>query len=198
MPPLTITFDYLCPFARIASEMAIKALAAGAPFDITFRGFSLSEAHNEEGDTPVWDREAPPSGVLALQWGLAVRDHDPERFHDAHLAIFSARHDHGRDINDPAVLREAVTSAGVDADKVEQLVAEGGPRRALAMDHTWAVETHKVFGVPTFIDGQRAVFVRLMRRLEDPAEARRTLERLMDLVTGWPDLNEFKASQIPR
>jgi hypothetical protein len=52
--------------------------------------------------------------------------------------------------------------------------------------------------VPTFVTGERAVFVRLMRRPAGPEAARSTLERVIAMVGDWPDLNEFKATRIPR
>jgi hypothetical protein len=169
------------------------------PLQADFRAFSLSQVHLEEGEAPVWAPGAEPrSGVLALQWGLAVRDHLPGRFPAAHLALFAARHDHGRDLNDPEVLAEAVALAGVDPAEVEKLVASGGPAAALAADHTWAVDTSRVFGVPTFVTDRRAVFVRLMDRPATAEAARSTLERVLAMVEGWPDLNEFKATAIPR
>jgi 2-hydroxychromene-2-carboxylate isomerase len=198
MRRFTITFDYLCPFARNASEVVIRALEAGAPFEVDFRAFSLSQVHQEEGARPVWEAERPPSGVLALQWGLAIRDELPDGFHAAHLALFAARHDQGRNLNDPEVLRDAVAAAGLDPDEVEKLVAGGAPAAALAADHTWAVDQHRGFGVPTFVTGQRAVFVRLMQRPASPQAARSTLERLIGMVDGWTDLNEFKTTRIPR
>ena len=199
MRRFAITHDYLCPFARNAAEVVVRDLEAGEPLRADFRAFSLSQVHLEEGEAPVWAPGADPrSGVLALQWGLAVRDHLPGRFPAAHLALFAARHDHGRDLNDPEVLAEAVALAGVDPAEVEKLVASGGPAAALAADHTWAVDRYRVFGVPTFVTDQRAVFVRLMDRPGTPAAARSTLERVLTMVEDWPDLNEFKATAIPR
>jgi hypothetical protein len=54
------------------------------------------------------------------------------------------------------------------------------------------------FGVPTFFLDDRAVFIRLMQRKTDPAEAGATLDRLLDVLTGWTELNELKATRIPR
>jgi len=199
MRRFAVTHDYLCPFARNAAEVVVRALETGEPLDVGFRAFSLSQVHLEEGAPPVWQPGAEPaSGVLALQWGLAVRDELPERFPAVHLALFAARHDQGRDINDPEVLAAAVASAGVDPDDVAKLVASGGPAAALATDHTWAADTSRVFGVPTFVTGNRAVFVRLMSRPGSPGDARTTLDRVLALVEDWPDLNEFKATVIPR
>ena len=55
-----------------------------------------------------------------------------------------------------------------------------------------------MFGVPTFVTDRRAVFVRLMERPATPEAARATLERILAMVEDWPDLNEFKATAIPR
>jgi protein-disulfide isomerase len=199
MRRFAITHDYLCPFARNAAEVVVRAMEADSDVRADFRAFSLSQVHLEEGEPPVWQPGAEPrSGVLALEWGLAVRDHLPQRFPAVHLALFAARHDHGRDLNDPQVLAEAVASAGVDPDEMAELVASGGPAAALAADHTWAVDTSRVFGVPTFVTDRRAVFVRLMDRPAGPAAARSTLERVLAMVEDWPDLNEFKATAIPR
>lgn len=198
MTRFAVNFDYLCPFAYIANDLTIRALRDGADHQVDFVAFSLSQVHLEEGATPVWEAEPLASGVLALQWGLAVRDHFPEAFYDAHLALFAARHDHGRNLNDPEVVHDAVASAGLDPAEVEKVVAKGGPMRALAAEHTRTVEEHRTFGVPTFFAGDRAVFVRLMRRAKDGADARATLDRLLDLLIGWPELNEFKATRIPR
>jgi len=199
MRRFAVTHDYLCPFARNAAEVVVRALEAGAPVQPEFRAFSLSQVHLEEGEAPVWQPGAEPrSGVLALQWGLAVRDELPERFGAVHLALFAARHDQGRDLNDPGVLAEAVASAGVDPGEVEKLVAGGRPAAALADDHSWAVDTSRVFGVPTFVTPRRAVFVRLMDRPASGEAATATLDRVLTLVEDWPDLNEFKATAIPR
>jgi protein-disulfide isomerase-like protein with CxxC motif len=198
MTKFAITYDYLCPFARIANEIVIQALKDGADHEVAFHSFSLSQVHLEEGETPVWHTEPRPSGVLALEWGLAVRDKFPEAFYDAHLALFSARHDHARDLNDPEVVREVVASVGLDADDVAKVVAGGQPAMTLATEHASGVEQHQVFGVPTFLFDRRAVFIRLMTRKPEPAEARAALEQLLDVLIGWPELNELKATSIPR
>jgi hypothetical protein len=199
MRRFAVTHDYLCPFARNAAEVVVRALEADDSLEVGFRAFSLSQVHLEDDAPPVWQPEAEPaSGVLALQWGLAVRDELPERFPTVHLALFAARHDQGLDINDPEVLAATVASAGVDPDEVAKLVAGGGPAAALAADHTWGADGPRVFGVPTFVTDGRAVFVRLMSRPGSPEAARDTLDRVLAMVDGWPDLNEFKATVIPR
>jgi hypothetical protein len=198
MSRFAITFDYLCPFARIANELVLQAQDAGAGHDVEFRAFSLTQVHLEEDATPVWETDPPPSGVRALRYGLAVRDQFPDHFPAAHLALFAIRHDHGDDLNDPAVLDAAVASVGLDPAEVARAAADQRAAKALAADHTWGVDEHRVFGVPTFVTDQRSVFVRLMRRAADGPSARTTLDRVLEMVDSWPDLNEFKATRIPR
>lgn len=189
---LSVTFDYLCPFARNAHEAILAGVASGVLEMPHLRPFSLAQVHVEEHEPDVWESPIGKSGVLALQWGTAVRDHMPEVFPPVHLALFAARHDRGRDIKDEIVLREAVRSAGLDADEVAAIVATGEPLSVIAAEHRVAVEQWGVFGVPTFILGDEAVFVRFMERgrIDD-------LERALDLLE-WTRLNEFKRTRIPR
>ncbi len=196
-----VTWDYLCPFAYNVHAHVVTALEAGADWEVRFIPFSLKQVHLAAGEPAVWDRHdrADLSGVLALLAGLAVRDHLPDRFPAAHLSLFAARHDDGRDLGDEAVLRGALARVGVDAGQVFDLVNAGAPQAVLREEHAAAVARHGVFGVPTLIDGDDAVFVRLMHRPSgDPDLSRGTIERVLELMTHWPDLNEFKHTRPPR
>ena len=64
--------------------------------------------------------------------------------------------------------------------------------KTLAAEHTEAVDRWSVFGVPTYIEGEEAVFVRFMERgrVDD-------LERMLELLE-FTRLNEFKRTRIPR
>lgn len=191
---LAVTFDYRCPFARNGHEAVVNALRDGADLDVRYVPFSLDQVHVEEGDPPAWEREpaAWGTGVLALLYGIAVRDAFPDRFLDAHLALFAARHDLGKKLGHEDVLEEAIASVGLDADAVKAEVWSGRPLEVLAAEHTEAVERWAVFGVPTFIEGDEAVFIRFMERgrADD-------LLRALDLLE-WSRLNEFKRTRIPR
>ena len=200
-----VTWDYRCPFARNAHEALVAGLKEGRDWDVRFLPFSLDQIHVEEGEPPVWERGLDPvisgdtpepprgvSGLRALLWGVAVRDAFPDHFLDFHLATFKARHDDGKKIAEEPVLREAAASVGLDPDAVAEEVASGRPLKAVMAEHSEAVDRHAVFGVPTIIEGDEAVFVRLMERgnVDDFAHA-------LDLV-GSTRLNEFKRTKIPR
>lgn len=194
-----ITWDYLCPFARNAHEHLVEALRAGVGWDVHFRFFSLSQAHVGEGGTPVWDDPAEHSGVLAGLAAIVVRERHPERFLDAHLALFAARHDWRLDLRDRGVVAATLDDLGLDgASIVEQALSPWAIDKARD-EHEEAVRVWDVFGVPTFIAGDKAVFVRLMNRPEGDAKlAEATIERVLDLLDGFPELNEYKFTKVPR
>ena len=193
---VSVTFDYRCPFARNAHEAVVASIREGATHDIRFLAFSLDQNHVEEGGTPMWERPADErgTGILALEWGIAVRDNFPDQFLDYHVASFAARHDYSRALNDPAVLQEVAIMCGIDPQAVADIVDGGSPLRTLAKEHTEAVDRWDVFGVPTFCpdDSDAGVFIRFMERgrVDD-------LHRALELL-DWERLNEFKRTRIPR
>jgi protein-disulfide isomerase-like protein with CxxC motif len=199
LAPFAVTWDYLCPFARNAHEHLVTALESGAEWDVTFQPFSLMQSHVAEGEPSVWDLEEKARGVLALEAGIVVSDRYPDHFLAVHRALFAARHDHGQDIGDPAVVRRVLESAGVDADAVFDQIDKGWPLDTLRSTHEKSVADLEVFGVPTFIVGSTAAFVRLMTRPgTDGTKARATIERVVGLLADHPELNEFKRTTIPR
>jgi hypothetical protein len=199
LPPFAVTWDYLCPFARNAHEHLVTALEGGADWDVTFTPFCLMQAHVEEGEPAVWDQRPFTRGLAALQAGVVVRDRFPELFLGAHRALFAARHDLGGKLEDPAVVNAALESAGVPVDQVWKEIDEGWPLDAVRTAHESAVAEHSIFGVPTFVAADQAVFVRVMTRPgADTDEATGTIERIMGLVTGHPEINEYKHTTVPR
>lgn len=194
-----VTWDYRCPFARNAHEHLLAGLAGGADWDVRFVPFSLGQVHVAEGETDVWDEPAKDTGLLALQAGVVVRDRWPDKFRAVHTALFAARHDEGLQIKDLDVVRRVLIDNGVDADEVFAAIDDGTVLKQVRAEHEEVAASHTVWGVPTFISGEQAVFVRLMDRPGDDAElARRSIERVIDLLDGWPELNEFKHTSIKR
>jgi len=196
-----VTWDYRCPFARNAHEQVLTALEAGADWDVRFVPFSLGQVHVGEGETDVWDEPSKDTGIVALQAGVFVRDRVPENFYAVHRDLFAARHDHGLKLNEEDVVRDVLGRHGIDADDVFAAIEEGTLLKQIRTEHEAAVEQHNVWGVPTFISGDEAVFVRLMDRAPattDAEKSRRSVERVVELLDGWPELNEFKHTGIKR
>jgi hypothetical protein len=195
----SVTYDYRCPFARNGHEHVLAGLEAGASWDVTFLPFSLSQVHVPEGGTPVWDDPAKAKDLLAMAAGVVVRDRFADRFPAAHLGLFAARHDRSADLRDVEVVRSVLTEAGVPADEVLAEVASGWPIEEMRRAHESAVNDHEVFGVPTFVVGDTAVFVRIMTRPEGDTKGSRALvDRVLDMITDEPEINEFKHTTLSR
>ena len=191
---VAVTFDYRCPFAYNGNLAVINAIRGGSDTQFRFVPFSLDQVHVPEDEPAMWERDPDDwgSGMRALLYGLAVRDAFSDKFFDGHIALFAARHEHGKQLGEEDVLKEAVASVGLDPDLVAEEAWSGRPLKTLQSEHTECVDNHGVFGVPTFWDGDQAAFVRFMSRgnVED-------LERMLDFLT-WSELNEFKRPRIPR
>lgn len=195
-----VTWDYRCPFARNAHEHVLTGLATGADWDVTFLPFSLGQVHVEEGQPSVWEMPEQDSGILVLQAGVVVRDEFSAQFPAVHRALFAARHDDALKLEQPDVVRAVLREHDVPDDLVFSRIDSGEALRRVRAEHEQYAESHSVWGVPTFIAGEQAVFVRFMHRAQagaDPAESIKTIERTVDLL-NWADLNEFKHTSIPR
>jgi len=200
-----VSFDYRCPFARNAHEHLLAGLAGGSDWDVSWTPFSLGQVHVAEGEPPIWDRPDDDSGLWALRAGTVVRDRFPDAFPAVHRALFALRHDQGGHLRDPdavtAVLGEHLGPA--DVGTVVEAVKSGDALAAVRAEHEAAVAGPGTWGVPTFVTSEdRAIFVRLMDRnpgetTEQRDHGRVTIERILDLLE-WTELNEFKATRIPR
>ena len=194
-----VTWDYLCPFARNAHEHLVLALRAGAGWEARFRFFSLSQAHVAEGGPPVWEDPAARSGVLAGLAGLVVRERHPESFWTPTWLFSRPVTTRAKICREPRVVAAALDAVGLDGSALVE-EAKGGWAVDLAREeHTELATRWDVFGVPTFIAGDRAVFVRLMHRPGGDAKlAERTIERVLDLMDEFPELNEYKFTTLGR
>lgn len=193
-----LTWDYRCPYARIAHDHVVTGLRAGADWKVDFLPFSLGQSHVEPGQPDVWDEPRRDSGLLALQVAVAVRDHHPDQFLDLHDGLFTLRHRRAGSLTSREQLAEVMTEAGLRPDDVFAMVETGEPLATIKQQHTSYARSHQVWGVPTFVVGDAAVFVRLL----DPANgdgtlATRTIDRILDQIE-WPLLNEFKHTSVPR
>lgn len=197
MTSFAVTWDYRCPFARNAHEHVLAGLADGASWDVTFLAFSLGQVHVDEGQSPIWDRPGDDSGLVALQVGVHVRDTAPDAFLAVHRALFAARHDHGLDLRDRDVLGKVLVDHGLDPAEAFAGVDDGSLLATIRAEHTQAATDHEVWGVPTFVHGDRAAFVRLMDRPgDDGPHARATIDRVLDLLVEAPTINEFKHTSL--
>ena len=192
-----LTWDYRCPYGRIAHDHVVTGLLNGADWDVTFLPFSLGQSHVEEGMPPIWETPQLDSGIFALQVGVAARDADVLKFAHFHHAMFEYRHTRAGNLNDRTAISTMLGQAGFDADEIFATVDGGGPLATIAREHMQYVNSHQVWGVPTFVVGDSAVFVRLLQTAGGDARvAIDTVNRILDNI-DWPILNEFKHTSVP-
>lgn len=192
-----LTFDYRCPFARLVHDHVVEGLRTGADWDVTFLPFCLGQAHVEEGGTDVWDDPESDSGLLALQVAISVRDNQNHAFCDVHQSLFDHRHDTGGSLRDRGVLASILAAAGADPEAAFADVDSGRTLSVVRQEHERYVDSHQVWGTPTFVVDDKAVFVRLLDHAHgDGALARATIERILDDI-DWPILNELKHTTVP-
>lgn len=198
LPAFEVSYDYLCPFAHIAHEHVVAALQAGAPWQVTFTPWTLRQVHKEEGAPDVWDDPAKRDELLALEASVAVRDGWPDQFLDVHLALFRARHDQRIKLSTRDEVAKVLDDAGADTAKVLDVVDTGAPRKEVQASWRRHVDEFDAFGVPTFIVGDQAAFVRLMARPTSSDDATAAIEDIVRRLTDDVRLNEFKRTKIPR
>ena len=191
---IAITFDYRCPFAYNGNAATVAAVERASPISRCGTSRSRSTRRTSARASPRSGSATRTAGAPAS--GAPLRDRSARRLPGAVRRrgprAFAARHDKGLKLGHEEVLRDAVTSAGLDADEVAEEVWSGRPLAALAAEHTEAVTRWGVWGVPTFIEGDDAAFVRFMERgrVDD-------LERMLELLS-WSRLNEFKRPTVAR
>ncbi|CAB4564781.1 unannotated protein [freshwater metagenome] len=192
-----LTFDYRCPFARLVHDHVVEGLRGGADWNVTFLPFCLGQSHVEEGDVDVWDRPDSDSGLLALQLAISVRDNQPAAFLNFHQSMFNHRHTNGGSLKDHKILTGLLADAGADATAAFDDVAGGRTLEVVRREHEQFVRSHQVWGTPTFIVEDKAVFVRLLDHAHgSPSVGTTTIERILDDI-DWPILNELKHTSIP-
>lgn len=192
-----LTYDYRCPFARLVHDHVVEGLRAGADWNVTFLPFCLGQAHVAEGDPDIWETPELDSGLLALQLSISIRDNQPDAFIDFHQAMFDHRHNGGGNLRDRDTLTRVMNNTGVDAGAAFADVETGRPLEVIAAEHTRFVRSHSVWGTPTFIVDDKAVFVRLLDHAHGDRElGAATVNRILDGI-DWPILNEFKHTSIP-
>ena len=191
-----LSYDYRCPFAKNLHLHAVAALRAGADFDVTFVPWTMSQGYRAEGAPDVWDDPSRDGELLALAVSTSVRDHQPEHFLDVHEALFRARHERAiRLVNDDEIAA-ALSSTGVDLDAVVADVASRRPHRVIGESFV-AFERYEAFGVPTFVVGTDATFVRYMNApTQDTAASTALITSLVTLITEQSALNEFKHTKV--
>lgn len=196
LPSFQVSFDYRCPFAKNIHLHLIAALREGADFDVTFAPWTLSQGHRAKGDPDVWDDPNRNADLLALAYGVSIRDRQPDAFLDAHEALFRARHEKGIRLATHDEIASALAETSVDLDAARSDVESRRPYDVIASTYR-EYQRYEAFGVPTFVVNGDATFVRYMKSPSDTTRASaEIISSLVTLMAEQADLNEFKHTKV--
>jgi hypothetical protein len=191
-----LSYDYRCPFAKNLHLHAITALRAGGDFDVTFVPWTMSQGYKAPGAPDVWDDPSRDEEHLALAVSTSIRDLQPDYFLNAHEALFRARHERSIRLVSIKEIDDVLRPTGVDLDQVMADVASRRPHQVIGESFR-EFERYEAFGVPTFVVGDDATFVRYMTMPNDsPKESVTVIESLVQLMTTQSALNEFKHTKV--
>lgn len=173
MAPLDFYYDFVCPYAYLAS-LQVDALAKetgstlllrpillggvfraiGGPDDpnlvkgpakARYGEVDLARAAQSRGVTLRRPENHPRRTVLALRAAIASSD-----LSAATRALFAAYWRDGRDVEDPAVVADALDGAGLDGGAVVRRASDDAMKEELRKRTDDAVK-RGVFGVPSFV-----------------------------------------------
>ena len=193
---IAVTFDYRCPFAYNGNAAVVAALRAGSDIEFRFTAVLARPGAHRGGRAAGVGARARRSGAPACSrccTASPCATRSPSSSSTRTSRCSRPRHDKGLKLGHEDVLRDAVADGRASTPtRSPRRSRSGRPLKTLAAEHTEAVDKWAVFGVPTYIEGDEAVFVRFMERgrVDD-------LERMLDLLQ-WTRLNEFKRTRIAR
>ena len=196
MPAFQLSYDYRCPFAKNIHLHVVTALRAGADFDVTFVPWTMSQGYRVDGAPDAWDDPARDAEHLALAVSTSIRDLMPERFLDAHEALFRARHERAIRLVNEREITEALDGLQLDLKPIFEDVASHRPHKVIGESFR-EFERYEAFGVPTFVVDGDATFVRYMNPpTDDPMASIAVIESLISLMSNESALNEFKHTKV--
>ena len=175
--------------------------ASGKEIDIDWQPFSLAQVNSDKGpDFKLWEQPEHLDGsnpaLLAHRAGLSAKRQGKDAFESFFITLLKARHEDKVDLNDPVVIEDAVTKAGLDMARFREDLADPDLLRELGESHTRAVEEYGAFGVPTFVfPSGNAAFLKLFIPPEEQSEE--MYDSLVKVMSEFGHLGELKRPQPP-
>ncbi|MBW3618575.1 MAG: DsbA family oxidoreductase [Proteobacteria bacterium] len=190
--------DYVCPFCYLELP-ALERLEAERPVQVRWRAFELrpepQPTLDPDGDYlhRVWNASVYPMAAdrgmalklppvqprsrLALEAAEAARERG--QYGPMHRALFRAFFEEGRDLGDPAVLKEIAGEAGLDGAEVAAELEAGRWTGRVLADQELARRLG-VSGVPAMVLGQEGAPQRwLVSGAQPYAALREAVDRVL-------------------
>jgi predicted DsbA family dithiol-disulfide isomerase len=172
---------------------------SGEELDINWRGFILEQINTkQEPGWKVWDQpdDYEFRSLWALRAGEAAKMQGKEAFQKFHMALLRARHEARVNIGDRDAIMEVAGTVGLDLEKLRVDMEDPAVKDKVVADHLEAVESHGVFGTPTFVfPNGAAAFVKMIKPPE--GKAARVLELLSEMMSEHIYIGEVKRPQPP-
>lgn len=194
---MIVYFDYLCPFAWRASELA-EMIAEPLGLVFEWRHFSLYQSNYGGGDGwQLWnDRldeqsESGHKGLLPFLASCAARKQGRSE-HDAfRRTLLRARHCDHRPYARDTVLEVAV-AAGLELPRFLSDLADPEARTTLAHEH-YRAKALDIFGTPTFqFESGHIAYFRFRLLPRDPAEGVRLFSDCRRFLETYPYVETVK------
>lgn len=181
---VSVYSDYTCPWCYIGAarlDQLKEALADSVELRTEWKPFEIHPEVPQEGMSvdqlpyprAQWETMVAHLRQQAASEGLEMRElktvanthrglvasayaqaEEPEHFEAFHHNLFRGYFGEGRNIADPAVLREIARESGVDVERMEEALDEGRYEHELT-DTTATARRLGITGTPTFVFGDR-------------------------------------------
>ncbi len=149
-------FDPISPWAWRVSVW-LREVARQRPLEIEWKFFSLARANAHRESYPRQDLHQQ-SGKAFRALLMARRRGGNAAVNRLGLALGQARHEHGQDLSQDAVVEAALKRAGLDPCLLAAALADPSTAEQLEQEHD-AIVAAGAFGVPTLVlDGLAPTF----------------------------------------
>lgn len=189
---ISVLFDFRCPFSYLFFQYVQRCEKTLKLFN--FIPYPLSRSHFESQQS-YWREDFKVLGLNALLVANYVRQYSLNQYNELLAQLFSLKFKHFLNVDEEGSLVKAMLDLGM-----EEKIIKKSQEKTNVDDFKKTVEFYKgtfdVFGVPTLVYHDKAVFVKLQRAPESETRAETVIRQLISLVKDVPELAEFKHTKM--
>lgn len=197
---ITVWFDFVCPYAWTAQRWLFDLQQQLPELTIEWKYFSIEEVNKSPEAPHVWEHanDGTSSTMRAFQGVHAAG----KQGHSAYLAfmaaLFNQRHLSKRNLGTQHILEETAETVGLDLEQFRADLTSNVVFAEVKRDHTEAVETYGIFGVPTIMfENEECAYLRIEIG-KPPANAVAFWDEFVAVVRDRPTVLEIKRPNKPQ
>lgn len=171
----------------------MRHVAKQRPVEVAWKLFSLAEI-NKDNEPDEAHRIGHAKGRKMERMMLAARRKDGnEALERLYMAIGDAHHGRREDLDDPAVAKACLKTAGLPESLLDEALSDDSTERDVLAEHDQSVEQLHAFGVPTLaLEGSDiGVFGPVVEPIPTGTEALELWDHTLWLLKT-PSVFEFK------